>query len=102
MAGKLGGDAVEVNDDPAKLDLVIGPADVSAAARDYAPHRLTRFAMELAGLMNVFYENCRVLPSKEDPIPTELSTARLALVNAARIVLRNLLTLTGISAPDRM
>ena len=28
--------------------------------------------------------------------------ARLVLVNAARIVLRNVLTLLGLSAPDRM
>ena len=78
------------------------PLELTAAANDYAPHRLTRYAMEMASLLNIFYENCRVLPGKDDPIAPELTTARLALVNGARIVLRNLLTTLGISAPDRM
>ena len=58
--------------------------------------------MDLGSLLNVFYENCRVLPSIENPGDPALTTARLALVNSARIVLRNLLTLLGISAPERM
>ena len=78
------------------------PQELTTAANDYAPHRLTRYAMEMASLLNIFYENCRVLPGKDDPIAPELTTARLALVNAARIVLRNLLTTLGISAPDKM
>ncbi len=78
------------------------PGEVSAAATGYAPHRLTRYAMELASLLNGFYENCRVIPGKEEPVEPELSVARLSLVNGARIVLGNLLHLLGISAPERM
>ena len=78
------------------------PQELTGAANDYAPHRLTRYAMEMASLLNIFYENCRVLPGKDDPIAPELTTARLALVNGARIVLRNLLITLGISAPDKM
>ncbi len=78
------------------------PEEVASSARDYSPHRLTRFGMELASLLNVFYENCRVLPGADDPISKELTSARLALVNGARIVQRNLLNLLGISAPDKM
>ena len=78
------------------------PLELTTAANDYAPHRLTRYAMEMASLLNIFYENCRVLPGKDDPIAPELTTARLALVNGARIVLRNLLTTLGISAPEKM
>lgn len=91
---------------PSELDVLRKvsdyPAEVALAAQDYAPHRLTRFAMDLAGLLNVFYENCRVLPSKDDPIEANLTLARLSLVNSARIVLKNLLTLMGITAPERM
>ena len=91
---------------PAELDvlreLADYPAEVTLAANDYAPHRLTRFAMELGSLLNVFYENCRVLPGVDTTLAPELTSARLALVNGARIVLRNLLTLLGISAPDQM
>ncbi len=78
------------------------PEELALSAEKVAPHRLTRYAMDLAGLLNLFYENCRVLPSKENPQPEVLTTARLALVNSARIVLRNLLTMLGISAPERM
>jgi arginyl-tRNA synthetase len=78
------------------------PNEIQIAATDYAPHRLTRYAMDLGSLLNVFYENCRVLPGVDTPIEPELTAARLALVNSARIVLRNLLTLLGISAPERM
>ena len=91
---------------PAELDvlrkLADYPAEVASAARDYAPHRLTRYAMEMASLLNGFYENCRVLSGTEAPIPPELTQARLALVDGARIVLRNLLTLLGITAPEKM
>lgn len=91
---------------PAELDvlrkLADYPEEVAASARDYAPHRLTRFGMELASLLNVFYESCRVLPGSEEPISAELTGARLSLVNGARIVQRNLLIMLGISAPDKM
>jgi arginyl-tRNA synthetase len=78
------------------------PDEIAAAARDFAPHRLTRYAMELGSLLNVFYETCRVLPSMEAPQPVELTLVRLALVNSARIVLKNLLGMLGVSAPEKM
>ncbi len=91
---------------PAELDLLRKladyPEEVTLASRDYAPHRLTQYARELASLLNIFYENCRVLPGKDDPENPVLTTARLSLVNGARITLRNLLTLIGVSAPDKM
>ncbi len=92
--------------DPAELDvlrkLTDYPAELTSAAKEYAPHRLTRYAMEMASLLNGFYENCRVLPSKDEPTPPELTQARLALVNAARIVLRNLLVVLGITPVEKM
>ncbi len=91
---------------PAELDvlrkLADYPGEVVTAATDYAPHRLTRYAMDLASLLNIFYENCRVLPGKEEPIAPELTAARLALVNGARIVLWNLLGILGVTAPEQM
>lgn len=91
---------------PSELDvlrkLIDYPNEVATSAADFAPHRLTRFAMDLASLMNIFYENCRVLPGTDESISLEVTTARLALVNGARIVLRNLLALLGVSAPEKM
>lgn len=78
------------------------PGEVTFAAARVAPHRLPRYAMELAGLLNLFYENCRVLPGSDETISPELTFARLSLVNGARIVLNNLLCLIGVSAPERM
>lgn len=76
--------------------------ELAVAASRYAPHRLTRYAMDLASLLNLFYENCRVLPGTDEQVTVDLTLARLSLVNAARIVLRNLFGLLGISAPERM
>jgi len=68
------------------------PDLVEEAARLRHPHRLTEYGKELATTFHFFYEKCRVLG---DP-------ARLMLVNASRIVLRNVLELLGILAPESM
>lgn len=78
------------------------PEEIATAAERFAPHRLTRYAMDLASLLNLFYENCRVLPGADGEPDRETALARLSLVNCARIVLSNLLGLLGISAPERM
>jgi arginyl-tRNA synthetase len=74
------------------------PGEVSAAAADRAPHRLTHFARELAATFHQFYGTCRVL---EEAQP-ELSAARLALVRGTQIVLSNLLGILRVGAPERM
>ena len=73
------------------------PGEVAAAALVMEHHRMTRFAHELAGLFHSFYGNCRVLTDDED-----VRCARLALISAGRQVLRNVLSLIGVSAPERM
>jgi arginyl-tRNA synthetase len=73
------------------------PDIVALAARHRAPHRLTRYAEELAGLFHAFYRDCRVVT--EDGALTQ---ARLHLCGAARIGLANVLRLLGVSAPERM
>jgi len=52
----------------------------------------------LADKFNTFYNAFPVIKAE----PPELSNARLALVDAVRIVLRNALNLIGIYAPERM
>jgi arginyl-tRNA synthetase len=61
------------------------------------PHRLCAYARDVAEAFHLFYTHCRVLTDD-----AELSAARLALVEATRIVLRRVLGLVGVSAPDRM
>jgi arginyl-tRNA synthetase len=77
------------------LDL---PFEVERAARDYGVHRLTTYAVELGRQYHHFYDACRVI----QPEQPELTVARLALCEAARITLANTLDLLGISAPTRM
>jgi len=73
------------------------PEVVVGAARALEPHRLTNYAHELASNFHSFYTQCRVLNDDK-----ELEQARLALVNAVRISLRNVLYFIGIKAPERM
>jgi len=73
------------------------PEEVALAARQLAPHRIARYVHEVAGLLHSFYNVHRVIT--ED---VELSNARLLLMEATRVVLRNALGLLGVSAPDKM
>ena len=76
------------------------PDVVADAAERRATHELTAYCLEVARLFSQFYRDCRVL--SEEPAEADLSRARLALTDAARLVLANSLGLLGISAPDSM
>ena len=73
------------------------PEIIEASARFMEPHRVTFYLMALAGAFHSYYNRQRVLT--EDPIATR---GRLYLVTAVQKVIRNGLTLLGVSAPDRM
>ncbi|HQP10235.1 MAG TPA: arginine--tRNA ligase [Candidatus Omnitrophota bacterium] len=62
------------------------------------PYALMNYLMELATSFHKFYDCCRVI----DPQNPELSCERLALANAAQIVLANGLSLLGLSTPEKM
>jgi arginyl-tRNA synthetase len=73
------------------------PQEVAEAARQYAPHRLIRYVYELASQFHSYYKAERVIT--ED---SEQTQARLALLHALQIVIRNVLAAVGVSAPERM
>jgi arginyl-tRNA synthetase len=73
------------------------PEIIEDTVKDYQVHRLTTYAVELAGAFHRFYTDCRVLGEKK-----ELEQARLTLVKATKIVLENVLSLMGISKPEKM
>lgn len=77
--------------------LALFPEEVAEAARRREPHRLTRYALDLASLFHSFYNRHRVLGQE----PT-LSVARLDLCRAVAQTLRNALALLGVTAPERM
>jgi arginyl-tRNA synthetase len=73
------------------------PSLVSECARQEKAHMMANYAHELAVSFNQFYRDCPVLDEAED-----VRTARLLLVDAARITLENSLDCLGLEAPDEM
>jgi arginyl-tRNA synthetase len=86
----------------AELDLLRAlaeaPAQIATAADLRAPYRLTHAAQDLAGRFHRFYAEHRVV----DEQAAELTQARLWLCAGTKQTLANLLTLLGVSAPERM
>ena len=89
---------------PSEIDLIRAmlrlPELVAQMAESLEPHHLPHYAMDLANAFHAFYENCRVVSSKEED--NAMTAARLKLVESAQIVFRRSLELMGMSAPDRM
>ena len=73
------------------------PETLTVAAKECAPHTLCFYLKDLAGDFHAFYNAERVLVDDE-----KLRNARLALLMAARQVLRNGLDLLSVSAPEKM
>ena len=81
------------------------PEVVATAAELREPHRIARYAEQLAGTFHRFYDSCQILPKGDQPTGTDADKvfrARLALAAATRQTLANALTLVGVSAPERM
>ena len=70
---------------------------VEGASSNLKVHQVAKYARELAERFNQFYKDCPVLTAE-----AELRKARLALVDSARIGLRDVLAVLGIEAPDEM
>ncbi len=77
------------------------PRVVAGAAELREPHRIARYAEELAGIYHRFYADCRVLPMGDEPM-TDLHRARATLCSATARVIANSLELLGVSAPEKM
>ncbi len=73
------------------------PEMLQKALEELGPHQVAFYLRDLAGEMHSYYNAERVLVDDE---PTKL--ARLALILATRQVLRNGLSLIGVSAPNQM
>lgn len=77
--------------------LVEYPEEIRISAQTLEPSRLTRYVIDVAGSFHSFYNACRV-----KGVEDELMKARLLLVDCTRIVIRNVLQLLKISAPEKM
>jgi len=73
------------------------PSLIKEIARELTPHRLTYYLAELAGVFHRYYNRHRII-SKDKT----LSQARLFLSLGVKIVVKNGLSLLGLSAPEMM
>jgi len=107
------------------------PLIIEGSAIALEPHRVTFYLQELAAQLHSYYNKHRVLPplesarksedglqdvswetngkaldsekkSVKDPLPPALTAARLALLRQVQTVLRNGLTVLGVSSPEKM
>jgi arginyl-tRNA synthetase len=74
------------------------PGVVADAASKRQPHRVANYINELASTFHSFYNAEKVLDMEN----VEMTKARLALIQAVRITMKNALKLIGVSAPDKM
>jgi arginyl-tRNA synthetase len=77
--------------------LALLPDELALAARELDPSRVNRYVTELATRFHKFYTACRI----KGEVPDILS-ARLKLADLTRGVIKNCLTITGVSAPEKM
>ncbi len=77
------------------------PRVVSQAVEFREQHRVARYLEEVAAAFNQWYDRTRVTPQGDEEV-TDLHRTRLWLNDATGQVLRNGLSLLGVSAPERM
>ncbi|MBK7701686.1 MAG: hypothetical protein IPI34_01730 [bacterium] len=78
-------------------EIVRLPEVILGAAESREPHRLTAYAADLAGSFHQFYHQCVIVGEDRD-----LTRVRLQLCLATRKVLRDVLDLIGVEAPEQM
>ncbi|MBP3854241.1 MAG: arginine--tRNA ligase [Ruminiclostridium sp.] len=73
------------------------PDTVNEAAAAYNPSRITRYVYELAQLFHKFYDSCKIKGEADSTV-----MSRLALCTAVKTVIKNLLDLLKVEAPEKM
>ncbi len=71
--------------------------EVFLSAHFFETHRICSYLEELAAAFHKFYTFCRIIGSER-----KLAEARISLAEATAIVIRNGLSILGVSAPERM
>ena len=81
-----------------QLELAQMPDQLAMAYRDSAPNTVCAYAYELAGAVNKFYHETRIL-TEPDPVRRQ---GYVALITFAKRALEECIDLLGFSAPERM
>ncbi|WP_062322889.1 arginine--tRNA ligase [Halolactibacillus sp. JCM 19043] len=71
---------------------------IAEAAANRTPHRMTSYVFDLAQLLHSYYNQEKVL----DDSNKQKTEARLALMDAVRITIKNALAIIGVNAPEQM
>ena len=86
---------------PEELELISKivtlPEEIVLCAQSMEPSKLTRYVLDLAALFHSFYNNCRVKCEDKN-----LMQARLLLCTVTKQVIKNILDILKINAPDEM
>ncbi len=72
------------------------PEHIADIAQTYHVHRIPFYALELATAFHDFYTQCQVIEGDK------VNQRRLKLIQAAQIVLQNVLHTIGVKAPEQM
>tara|TARA_B100001750_G_C15088087_1_gene389302 strand:- start:151 stop:579 length:429 start_codon:yes stop_codon:yes gene_type:complete len=78
--------------------LIVFPELISKCVDTLEPQNIANFLTELSSVFHSYYAKVKVIDSDSD----ETTHARIYLINAIRIVIRNGLNILGISSPDKM
>lgn len=91
----------ELND-KSEIDLIKQilrfPDVLKNACERNEPQYLPEYLKELASAFHVFYHNCRILGAGSEKLEKE----RLILAQTVRVIMKNGLTVLGVSAPEKM
>jgi arginyl-tRNA synthetase len=73
------------------------PEEIRASAQNFDPSNLTHYLIDVASHFHSFYNACRVRDEEEN-----IMRARLKLIECCRVVIKNVLDVLGVSAPEKM
>lgn len=73
------------------------PSELLVASLNYDPTKITRYVISLATLFHKFYSKCKVISDN-----AELTVARLCLCRCVQIIIKSILEMFKVDAPEVM
>lgn len=83
--------------------LALYPSEIESVALSYDCSMITKYAVNLASSFHKFYNTCKVILDTSDNLKNKnISVLRLFICECTKIVLKNVLSLIKIEAPEKM